>query len=1108
MRQVITLTDKFDPNDPQQLFDQFDKISNDFGRSQGGQEDKSVSSDESKNKETVDQEKLNKAEKVKSPPPPSSVRKTRMERRNESKPRKTLGKDPALYPTAHSLTEEQSSTTGPSTGQQQQSIENTEVPMTKRKKKKKKRYTINTKRLFKTAVLFCLIVGLILGGIVTSIIVTAPPIEPESIYLAESSVLYDDKDEVMDNLWTQEMKGMRTNISFTQLPKNLVGAFVAIEDKTFWTHKGFNIVRIFGAIKESVFKGSSVRGTSTLTQQLARNVFLPNDKSKYSMVRKIREAYYSVLLERELSKEQIIETYLNTIFLGFNSYGVQAASQAYFSKDVSELTLLESAALASLPKAPDRYALIKRYESIDVTPDDPNVLRRGDVYTLVYNDAVVDRAHLVLKFMLEQNMISEAEYQEAMNTDLRDSLNPSEENLNDLSAYFTDYVIEEVVQDLMTTFNISEADAKLRIYNGGLRIHTTMNTHMQKVAEQEFSNNASFPKVRRLNKDAAGNLKSSNGGVLLYSYGNYFDSEGNFLLHADTGEYAATADGGIILYQGKRLTFPKTEVQGEVDYNIEFKNMYLEDGTFYVIKGGILQVPKGYKTKDSEGNLIISGKFFTDNAQFFQAVSGGLQVDKTHYTLRQKIVQPQGSMVIFDHQNGGIKAMVGGRNLEGRLLFNRATSPRQPGSSIKPIGVYGPALQSGVDKAKSGVKNGTAEGKTYGALWTAASAIEDAPLTINGKVWPKNWYSNPPYRGLQTMRYSIEQSINVNAVKVFMDIGDKTSIDFLKNVGVSSIVETGNVNDRNAAALALGGMTYGISPLEMSAAYGAFANKGIYTQPTSYTKVTTKRGDILLEKKPEQHQAMDPGVAFIVTDMLRTTVSNGIAKQAAIGTQPVAGKTGTTSDNFDAWFVGFTPQYAAAVWIGNDINIQLSEGSVAASRMWSKVMKQAHAGIPAGRFPSAPGNVISVSVDGRSGRLPSTYSSVISEYFVKGTEPTTVDTSSVPIYVCSANDERYLATSACPHPIPKAASSFSASGSEDEAANPMPTYYCNIHNPDPINYPTDPNAPPPISEGNWDEEEGGVSPINPPEEGNGGQGESPNPTDTDDTPEWLRHLGN
>jgi len=244
-------------------------------------------------------------------------------------------------------------------------------------------------------------------------------------------------------------------------------------------------------------------------------------------------------------------------------------------------------------------------------------------------------------------------------------------------------------------------------------------------------------------------------------------------------------------------------------------------------------------------------------------------------------------------------------------------------------------------------------------MWTAASVIDDAPLVLNNKLWPKNWYSG--YRGLHTLRRSVEQSVNVNAVKVFNDLGATTSLAFLKKLGVTSVVESGSVNDMNPAALALGGMTNGISPLQMAAGYGTFANQGFYVKPVTYSTVTNKRGEILLENTAAKEQVMDRGVAYIMTDILRTTVTNGIAKAAAIGSHPVAGKTGTTTDNYDAWFVGMTPHYSAALWIGNDINLELSQGSVAAARLWSKIMKQVHSGLPQGSFPKAE-NVVSVTV--------------------------------------------------------------------------------------------------------------------------------------------------
>jgi penicillin-binding protein 1A len=351
---------------------------------------------------------------------------------------------------------------------------------------------------------------------------------------------------------------------------------------------------------------------------------------------------------------------------------------------------------------------------------------------------------------------------------------------------------------------------------------------------------------------------------------------------------------------------------------------------------------------------------------------------------------------------------------------------------------------------------------TYGTYWTAASGIMDEPMQFQGRTWPKNWYNS--FRGMQSLRKSVEQSVNVNAVKVQLSIGAERSLKFLKNLGVTSVVETGETNDMNPAAMALGGMTRGISPLQMAAGYGAFGNGGLYVEPRPYSKITNRRGEIIIGREPYTKQAMDPGVAFIITDILRGVVTNGIANRAAISSQPVAGKTGTTTEKYDAWFVGFTPQYSAALWIGCDVGIELSEGSGAATRAWSKIMAQVCEGLERGSFPSAPANVTTATVDAVSGMLPSAYSSKRSEYFLRGTVPTLVDNYSGPVYICPISG--YLATPYCPARVPfgtAVASADIVGGNEDnpdEAASQgtgvRPKYYCHLHNGDPEHYPIDP----------------------------------------------------
>lgn len=968
----------------------------------------------------------------------------------------------------------------------------------KRRTKKAKRYKINFVRLGIAFLVLCFVVLGAVGLWVNSIIKDTPKVDADNIYtlLAENSVLYDDQGEELENLFYSG-QGLRTNLSYTELPENLVNAFIAIEDKTFWDHKGFNFVRIVGAVVDSVRSGGSIKGTSTISQQLARNLYLPDTKEIRTMTRKIQEAYYARVLEKQLSKEQIIEAYLNTIYLGSNSNGVQAAAKTYFSKDVDQLTLAECAVIASIPKYPLQNSPMKRLNNEDISdPDSLDFIYRGETYSLFYQDLFQPRQLLTLALMKEQEMISEDEYQLAINENIRDAMNPDMSGEQEITSYFADYVINEVVKDLMAEFDIDESRAKDMIYNGGLRIHSTLNVAMQKIIEDEYENDNNFPKVVGLNKNKAGDARDASGKVLLYLYDNMIDQEENFTLKPN--EYEIKDDGTMVVFKNNRLNIYKTEVNKKVDYSVEFKPMYVvEDGKFYTISAGFISIPTQYKSRDEDGNLILHKDFFGDDFPF-KLTDEGMVISKGYYQLKEKVMQPQSAMVILDYKTGEIKAMAGGRGLSGKQLFNRATSTRQPGSAIKPIGVYGPALQRSADMGRGDSAEG---GPT---VWTAASVIDDAPLVFNGKLWPKNWYTG--YRGLHTLRQSVEQSINVNAVKVQNDIGPETSLAFMKKLGVTSVVESGYINDMNPAAMALGGMTNGISPLQMTAAYGAFANEGFYVKPAAYTLVTNKRGDPLLEKEVHKEKAMDSSVAFIMNDILRTTVTSGIAGSASIGSHVVAGKTGTTTDNYDAWFVGMTPHYGAALWIGNDINLELSQGSVSAARLWSKIMKQVHKDLPKASFPKGEG-VVSATIDIKSGKLPSELSeldprgTVRSEYFSRGTVPTEIDDIHVWASVCG--DTGYLATPYCSNAVEKIMTQRPEGWvytyknvTVGDIEYEVPLYFCHHHNPDITLYPIDPDkslhpfVPPEEDPDNGDspDPDGGENGDNGNNNGNGGNG--------------------
>ena len=916
------------------------------------------------------------------------------------------------------------------------------------KKNKKKKNKFKILKIFLIIILVIGIAGTATVGIMTyNIIQNTDPIDPNNIYslLSENSFIYDHEGNLIEKI---QYDGLRTNVKYQDIPMDLLNAFIAIEDKTFKEHKGFNIVRIFGAIWEGITSGDNIRGTSTITQQLARNLYLADSKSERSMERKIKEAYYAILLEKSLTKEQILEAYLNTIYLGFGTNGVQAASQEYFSKNIEDLNIAECALIAGITKNPSQYAPLKRLKNEDIDSSDPNIINIGETYTLLYDDRFRDRQLLVLKFMLEYGFISQEEYDEAINTDMRTLINPSFSESGAISSYFNDKIKTDVLEALMEEYKITEKEAYDMLFNAGLKIYSTIDMDLQRIVEKEFTESDNFPNINA-KKDRYGNiLNNENNRIMLYKYENLFSDDDAFILRSS--DYHMDSSGNLVILKNKRLIFDNYKENDQiVDIKISFENFYKNNDGFTMTRGGRLLIPNTSKTLDSDGNVVISKQFLKDNPDFFTQEGENYLIHTENYTLNDEIIQPQSAMVIMDPYTGEIKALVGGRNITGQKLFSRATNPTQPGSSIKPISVYTPALDNG---------------------WTAASVIDDAPIINDkGEFWPKNWY--PGFKGLVTLRYAVEQSINVAAVKVSEALGIDTSVSYLKKLGITSIVETGPTNDLNSAALALGGMTKGISPLEMTAAYGTIANKGVYNEPISFTRVEDKNGNVIIENIPERHTVINEDVAFIMTDILVSGVRSGTGYRARLFDGnvniPVAGKTGTTSNNFDAWFMGFTPYYVSGLWIGNDLDIQLSQGSAASAELWSKIMKQVHENLPSKDF-ERPSNIIRMAVDNKSGKLPTEIShldprgnNIISEYFISGTQPTEYDD----IHVLANIDifTNRLATPSCPaqfieervftkrpYPLIQDPALY-----PEDYAYEIPRYYCPIHNPSYQLYPTD-----------------------------------------------------
>ena len=373
--------------------------------------------------------------------------------------------------------------------------------------------------------------------------------------------MYDSEGKMIDKVFVPG--GNRSNVSYNDIPQNLIDAVVSIEDKTFWQHHGFNIKRIFGAVREGVLGGNPISGTSTITQQLARNVYLPDEKGERSLNRKITEAWYTVLLENKLSKKQIMEAYLNTIYLGNNAYGISSAANSYFSKNVKDLDLIESAALASIPKSPDNYALVKTLDNKTIESEalelkKKNIIKTTNAYSVIYNgDSSKYRRELTLKLMKDFGYINEQEYQGALASNLQEHMKLNSGIAEGYMAHFTDFVARQVLEDIQKK-GYTPNQARKMLYSGGLRIYTTMNKKAQNAIASEFSKPHNFPNIDfyQVRYDSRGNILNKSGGIMLYAYKNYFNKKRKIILRKN--EFF-NENGNLILKKNKRLIVLRSE---------------------------------------------------------------------------------------------------------------------------------------------------------------------------------------------------------------------------------------------------------------------------------------------------------------------------------------------------------------------------------------------------------------------------------------------------------------------------------------------------------------------------------------------------------------------
>ncbi len=856
----------------------------------------------------------------------------------------------------------------------------------KKTKKKKKSFSKALKIFIIVLLVLSVIAGGAVIGIVLSIVKDAPEIDINEINssLNHTSSIYDNGGNLLEKIDAAEF---RTFVTLDKMPKHLKDAFISIEDERFYDHHGVDPKGILSAALENVKAGRTVRGASTITQQLVKNITQMKDKT---LSRKITEAYLAMKMERSLHKDQILEAYLNRNFFGQNAYGVQEAAQTYFSKDVGDLTIAESAILAGIVKSTNQFQPYIRVkpENFDSTKHyqvgEADIL--GERYILVFNEESVARQKLVLKKMLELEKISKAEYEEALNQDIKTSLKPGQKKMSDITSYFSDYVKSQVIETLIDKLGYSKEKAEELLFTGGLQIYSTIDIGLQKQLEDVYenfteilvgnTNNIRGPVLIdwRLNK--AGNIVDEAGNIIYYKQNNLLNEDYHLII--ENGTYSIKDNGDIIIDNKKLTVYPK---------HIDIGDYYRIDDRKNLVTHtvGSIVIPEDEFRLGEKRELIITKKYLDKTEGFYSIDKNNnlLINEKYFYRSKDGIVQPQSASVIIDYRTGHIKSIMGGRDVDGTRILNRATnSQRQPGSVIKPLAVYLPALDNG---------------------FTAASAFDDIPNYVNGKLWPRNVYSG--YRGIHTLRKAVEQSVNVISVKVLESVGIKTSMSYLEKLGIINSeypekdnfvtsLENRRVNDENLSALALGGMTKGLTPLEITAAYGAIANDGIFVEPIAFTKILDKDGNMLIDNIPKETIVVSPQIAYIMKDILRTTITDGFAQRAKLSNMVVAGKTGTTQNKADIWFVGFTPYYVSGVWIGNDSpKITLTQSSLTAAKLWQHIMTKAHDGLESKTSFPRPDGIVTANICTQSGLLPTELCTrdprgvIRPEIFAQGTVP-------------------------------------------------------------------------------------------------------------------------
>ncbi len=683
----------------------------------------------------------------------------------------------------------------------------------------------------------------------------------------------------------------RVVVEFRDIPPVLRNATVAVEDADFWKHIGINPWRIPAAAFANVRSGRLGQGFSTLTMQLTRLLFLTPEKT---YERKIKEIILAFQIEKNFTKEEIFTLYCNQIYFGHGNYGVEAASRFFFGKPVKDLTLAEAALLAGIPQNAPRLSPVN------------------------HPDRALARRNHVLERMAEEKYISREEATAAQREPLGLRLRKDPPSI-------APHFLEEVRKYLEKEYGSQ------RIYQGGLRVYTTLDPEMQRAAVRALRDG-----LRTLDRRARGFVKPETSVLV--------DGLLPEPLHLDEWDWPF-AEGDVV--RGVVIASDRMSAVVQVgDY-----------------RGRLFPADVAWTRRTSVSDVLPRGAVAPFRVVSLSDTEGRKEA-KLQLEQEPKV---EGSLLAQDVRSGAVRAMVGGYDFE-KSKFNRATQAlRQVGSAFKPI-VYSAALE------------------TLG--WTPSTILVDSPLSFTNP-WDKSVWTPQNYDGAfwgpMPLRRAVEQSRNIPAVKTLQAVGVEKGIEYARKLGLE-----GALPPYLPIALGAGEATL----QEMVGAFATFANQGLRMKPFLIDRITDREGNVIEQAAPRATDALRADTAFIMTSLLRGVCERGTAARSRRLGRPIAGKTGTTNDFTDAWFIGFEPSLAAGVWVGFDEKKDSlgrgEDGAHAALPIWMEFWKAATEGRPI-EEPPIPGNVVFVPVDemGRPGAPGAP--GVRMEAFVAGTEPQVVE---------------------------------------------------------------------------------------------------------------------